>query len=159
MVQRRSGFRRSIGSPVEDRDLAAHLENAGGFFQYGSTVVEFMPDICSEEEIATALRETCADSFRVDKLHVEYRGFIQLLFQKREHLVLGVYRVDLALESNSVSQWQREVASSGTHIGDRLTGMHIHRHEHIRRRKQIGRAATTRSLPWSPTASANGNEK
>ena len=75
----RSGFRRSIGSPVEDRDLAAHLENAGGFFQYGSVIFKFMPDICSEEEIATGSRETRVDSFRVDQFHVGYRGFIQLL--------------------------------------------------------------------------------
>src|ERR1019366_5409720 len=104
MVQRRSGFRRSIGSPVEDRDLAAHLENAGGFFQYGSAVVEFMPDICSEEEIATASREGCVTSFRVNQVHVGHRGFIQLLSQKREHLVLGADRIDLALESDCVSQ-------------------------------------------------------
>jgi hypothetical protein len=100
----RSGFRRSIGSPVEDRDLAAGLENAGGFLQYGTAVFEFMPDICSEEEIATASREGCVASFRVDQFHVGYRGFIQLLSQKREHLVLGIDRVDLALEPNCVSQ-------------------------------------------------------
>jgi hypothetical protein len=104
MVEGRSRFRRSISSPVEDRDLAASLENAGGLFEDGTAVFEFMPDICSEEEVATASREGCVASFRVDQFHVGYRGFIQLLSQKREHLVLGVDRIDLALESNCLSQ-------------------------------------------------------
>jgi hypothetical protein len=30
----------------------------------------------------------------VDQFHVGYRGFIQLLSQKREHLVLGIDRVE-----------------------------------------------------------------
>ena len=101
----RSGFRRSIGSPVEDRDLAAGLENAGGFLQYGTAVFEFMPDICSEEEIATASREGCVASFRVDQFHVGYRGFNQLLPQKHEHLVLGIHGIDLAVWANSQRQW------------------------------------------------------
>jgi hypothetical protein len=70
MVEGRSRFRRSISSPVEDRDLAASLENAGGLFEDGTAVFEFMPDICSEEEIATASREVCVASFCVDQFHV-----------------------------------------------------------------------------------------
>ena len=101
----RSGFRRSIGSLVEDRDLAAHLENAGGFFQYGSAVVEFMPDICSKQEIATACRKARVISFCVDQVNIRYSRLVKLMPQEQKHLILGIHVIDLAVWANSQRQW------------------------------------------------------
>jgi hypothetical protein len=49
-------FRRDIGSPIEDCDPPGRLQNARELSQDGSVVIELMPDICGENEIATGCR-------------------------------------------------------------------------------------------------------
>jgi hypothetical protein len=56
VLQRRAVFRQDIGPPIEDCDPPVQLQNARELSYDGSVVIELMPDICCENEIATGCR-------------------------------------------------------------------------------------------------------
>src|ERR1022692_2792130 len=119
MLQRRSRRTLDIRAPVEDCDAAVRLQDARSLAQHGIAIVQFMPDVGKECQVAIGGVEVRRRGFALTRFDVLWRAWLAKFgFEDRQHLRLKVDGPDFSRWTNRRGEGQREVSGACADVGD-----------------------------------------